>query len=87
METESTGQPKGGGRGEDVGMGQDAVHIEPTLCTVATELHLLLVLEYYNRHVVIRAVGRDLEVGQPKVYCLRGVASRYTRLVLTVPPA
>ena len=46
METDSTGQPEGGGRGEDVGMGQDTVHIEPTLCTVATELHFLLVLEH-----------------------------------------
>ena len=41
-----------GGRGEDMGMGQDTVHIEPTLRTVATELHLLLVLEHYNGHVV-----------------------------------
>ena len=40
------------GRGEDVGMGQDAVHIEPTLCTITTELHLLLVLEHYNGYVV-----------------------------------
>ena len=29
-----------------MGMGQDTVHIEPTLCTVATELHLILVLEH-----------------------------------------
>ena len=49
METDSTGQPEGGERGEDVGMGQDTVHVEPTLCTVATELHLLL--DYYG-HVV-----------------------------------
>ena len=49
METDSTGQP---GEGEDVGMGEDAVHIEPTLCTIITELHLLLVLGHYNRHVV-----------------------------------
>ena len=35
-----------------MGMGQDTVHIEPTLCTVTTELHLLLVLEHYNGHVV-----------------------------------
>ena len=49
METDSTGQPEGGERGEDVGMGQDTVHVEPTLCTVATELHLLL---DYNGHVV-----------------------------------
>ena len=48
METDSTGQPEGGGRGEDVGMGQDSVHIEPTLCTVATELHFLLVLEHFK---------------------------------------
>ena len=52
METDSTGQPEGGGKGEDVGMGQDSVHIEPTQCTVATELHFLLVLEHYNGHVV-----------------------------------
>ena len=52
METDSTIQPEGGGRGEDVGIGQDAVHIEPTLCTVATELHLLLVSEHYKGHVV-----------------------------------
>ena len=48
METDRTGQPEGGGRGEDVGMGQHTVHIESTLCTVATEVHFLLVLEHFK---------------------------------------
>ena len=42
-------------------MGQDTVHIEPTLCTVATELHLFFGIG--NRHVV----------GQAKVYTQCGL--------------
>ena len=43
----------------------------------STKVHVIL---YYYR-----AVGRDLEVGQPKLSYLCGVISRYSRLVLTPP--
>ena len=46
---------------------------------------LLHTYSFYTSVRKFRAIGRHLEVGQPKVCCLSGVVSRCSRLVLTAP--